>query len=133
VIVLPDTSIWVEYLKYGTRRPLGQTVDRLLGERAIVVCGPVLAELLTGMSPDARGELWHLLSVLPWARLDVAEWRLAGDVAATLRQKGETVPLTDIMIAVAAAAAGAAVWTQDTDFGRIARALPTLSLSEPVG
>jgi len=133
VIVLPDTSIWVDYLRHGTRRPTGRTVDRLLAQCAVVVCGPVLAELLAGTPPEARGEVWHLLSVLPWARLEADDWRVAGDVAATLRQKGETVALTDITIAIAATGAGAAVWTQDTDFDRIAGALPAFSRYQPSG
>jgi predicted nucleic acid-binding protein len=131
VIVLPDTSMWIGYLRHGTRKPTGQVLDRLLRERAIVVCGPVLSELLAGTPQDARGELWHLLSVLPWARLEIDEWRLVGDVAAMLREKGETVALTDITIAVAAAGAGAAVWTENGDFAHIERALPTLSRYRP--
>ena len=131
MIVLPDTSIWVRYLREGVRAPVGAALDPLLEQRSVVVCGPVLAELLAGTPGDRQSELWSLLSVLPWARLEAEDWRLVGETAARLRAAGETVGLTDISIAVAAAGTPAALWTQDGDFRRIARALPTLSLYEP--
>lgn len=131
MIVLPDTSIWVQYLRHGRTRPVGLALDELLDDRAVVVCGPVLAEVLAGTPADGRPELWSLLSVLPWARLNETEWRLVGDVAAGLREQGQTVAMTDITIAVAAAAIGASLWSRDSDFARIERVLPTLSRYTP--
>jgi predicted nucleic acid-binding protein len=133
VIVLPDTSIWVGYLRHGAKSEPGAQLDSLLEQRSVVVCGPVLAELLAGTPEASRIELWSLLSVLPWARLEAEEWRLVGETAARLRAVGETVGLTDITIAVAAAGAGAALWTRDGDFRRVERVLPTLGLYDPSG
>ena len=125
--VVADTSIWVEYLR-GGRRAGTSTLDDLLEAGEIVLCGPVCAELLAGASAEQRDELAELFASLPWADLDREGWRTVGEVAARLRQNGESVPLTDIAIAAAAVAHGAAVWTRDSDFRRIAGALTELDL-----
>jgi predicted nucleic acid-binding protein len=96
-----------------------------------VVCGPVVAELLAGVAAAHRAELWTLLSGLPWAGLGPEEWRRVGEIAAALRDSGAAVPLTDIEIGVAAAGAGALLWSHDSDFARIGSALPELERFSP--
>lgn len=116
--VLADTSIWVDYLRGGINGPGGR-LDGLLASGEVVVCGPVVAELLAGVVASHCDDLWQLLSGLPWADLGRAEWRRVGDLAALLRSSGSSVALTDIEIAVAATAAGARLWSRDSDFDRI--------------
>lgn len=118
MIVLADTSVWVDYLRQG---PGGRAaaLDRLLADREVVVCGPVVAELLAGTASRQRDDLGRVFAGLPWADLDRAQWHRVGQVAAELRQRGETVALTDVEIAVAAEHAGAALWSDDTDFERV--------------
>lgn len=123
--VLPDTSVWVSYLRQG-RRGQAADLDHLLDTGEVVVCGPVVAELLAGADEPTRGELWGLLVSLPWADLGPTEWRRVGETAAALRAAGLSLPLTDIEIAVAASAATAAVWSDDSDSDRIQTALPEL-------
>jgi predicted nucleic acid-binding protein len=127
VIVLPDTSVWVDYLRSGTDGPAA-ALDELLARESAVVCGPVLAELLAGTPAGQRDALWHALEALPWADLDRVAWRRVGEVAQELRASGESVPLTDLAIAVAAVGAGAAVWTRDQDFERVRSVLSELEL-----
>jgi predicted nucleic acid-binding protein len=69
---------------------------------------------------------------LPWVDLRRPEWRRVGHVGALLRERGATVALTDIEIAVAAEAADAALWTFDSDFQRIAAVMPNLRFFAPV-
>jgi predicted nucleic acid-binding protein len=126
-MVLPDTSVWVDYLRAGTSGAAA-ALDGLLEEEAVVVCGPVLAELLAGTPADRKDSLWHALEALPWADLDRAAWRRVGEVAQALRAAGISVPLTDVEIAVAAALAGASLWTRDDDFERVRGVLPELEL-----
>jgi predicted nucleic acid-binding protein len=130
VIVLPDTSVWVDYLRKGQSGTAWQ-LDELLRTRAVVVCGPVVVELLGGARRDDRDNLWALFEGLPWIPLERKEWRQVGEVAATLREQGMMVALTDIEIAVSAVSAGAAVWTHDNDFQRISRVVPVLQLFQP--
>ena len=125
--VLPDTSVWVDYLRAGTDGPAAG-LDRLLAEEAVVVCGPVLAELVAGTATEDRDELWHALATLPWAELDHEAWRRAGELAYELRRAELSLPLTDIEIAVACARSDAALWTRDDDFRRLHPYLPSLQL-----
>lgn len=127
--VLPDTSVWVDYLRTGIQGPAAE-LDGLLAHGEIVTCGPVVAEIMAGATPANRDELWYLLSGLPWSDLGRAQWRRTGDVAAGLRAAGVGVPLTDIEIAVASVTANAALWTRDADFVRVQTVLPDLVLYE---
>jgi predicted nucleic acid-binding protein len=130
VTVLADTSVWVDYLRHGRDGEAG-ALDHLLTSGEVVVCGPVVAELLAGTSQRQRGELWQLLSGLEWADLGRPEWRRIGEVAAELRAAGTSVALTDIQIAVAAVAGGARLWSGDGDFDQIAAVLDRLERFVP--
>lgn len=125
--VLPDTSIWVDYLRRGASGAAGE-LDRHLEEGTVLICGPVLAEVLAGAPIERRDDLWLAIGTLPWAELDHAGWRRVGEVANDLRRGGTALPLTDLVIAVACAAAGATLWTGDRDFERIRAALPDLEI-----
>lgn len=92
------------------------------------MCGPVLAELLGGADETQRSWIVDTAGSLPWANLDHASWHEVGSVARRLRQAGQTLPLTDLTIAVAAKRAGYRLWSLDADFGRIATALDGLEL-----
>ncbi|MBA3866747.1 MAG: PIN domain-containing protein [Solirubrobacterales bacterium] len=129
-MVLPDTSVWVEFSRRGARgRASG--LGPLLDAGGVVTCGPVAAELLAGAEGEVSERLWETLSSLPWAELDPAAWREVGRVAAHLRGDGQTLPLTDLLIAVAAARGGHALWSFDSDFERIGASLAELELYEP--
>jgi predicted nucleic acid-binding protein len=121
-----DTSIWIDFFR--GRDPAAATLERLLDAGALVVCGPILAELVAGTPPQQRGALWLALAALPVVELDSSAWRGAGEYTQALRARGETTPLLDVLIGVAAARVGAAVWTRDDDFARIREVLPELEL-----
>lgn len=129
-MVLPDTNIWADYLRRGQR---GQSwaLDGLLEAGEVLVCGPVVAELLVRTPANRRAELWQMLSGLPWADVGRDQWRRVGEIGASVRERGATVALTDLEIAVAAVEAGAALWTRDSDFEPIAAILPTLRFFTP--
>jgi predicted nucleic acid-binding protein len=129
VRLLPDTSIWVDYLRTGRGGPAGE-LDDLLAEDSVFICGPVAAELLAGAAPDRRDDLWIALGGLPWADLDHEAFRDVGHVANDLRRRGDAIPLTDVMIAVVAARSELSLWTRDRDFERIRSVLPALELRE---
>jgi predicted nucleic acid-binding protein len=68
------------------------------------------------------------LASLPNVELGRDAWTLAGELAHELRPRGETVPLLDVLIAVAAMRSGVSLWTRDLDFERIAGVVPDLEL-----
>jgi predicted nucleic acid-binding protein len=126
-VVLPDTSIWVAYLRAGSidlTAALNQELER--GE--VLVCGPVLAELAAAARPADRQTLVSTLASLSWADLDRRAWQSVGLLAAELRDHGEVVPLTDLEIAISACEASATLWSADRHFERVAAHLPSLDL-----
>lgn len=129
-MVLPDTSVWVDFSRRGVR---GQAAGMraLLDSGEVATCGPVAAELLAGAKGEVAERMWQTLSSLPWAELSPPAWREVGAAAHRLRRSGEMLPLTDLAIAVAATRSGNAVWTFDSDFERIVPALDGLELYEP--
>jgi len=129
-VVLPDTSVWVDFSRRGGRgqaAPLRELLDA--GE--VATCGPVAAELLAGAEGEVTERMWETLASLPWAELGPAAWREVGTTAGRLRRTGATLPLTDLAIAVAATRDGHAVWSFDADFERIRPALDGFELYEP--
>ena len=125
--LLPDTSVWVDYLR-GRDAATVAELDRYLEHESVLICGPVIAELLAGTAPQRRDDLWLAIGSLPWAAIDQPAWRSIGEVWNDLQHAGVSVPLTGISIAVAAANSGAELWTNDHDFERIREVLPELEL-----
>jgi len=126
-VVLPDTSVWIPYFR-STTGAEGDRLEALIGRGEVAICGPVLAELLGGAGDTQRDWIMDTAGSLPWADLDHASWLEAGALARRLRQAGQTLPLTDLAIAVAAAGAGFVLWSLDLDFERIASVLQGLEL-----
>lgn len=128
--VLVDTSVWVDYLRRaGTGR--ADELDHLLDAEHVVMCGPVLAELVAGLSESDEVRVRPRLEALPWVALSLGAWSRVGEVSRTMRSSGTPVALTDIEIAVAAVEAGADLWSFDADFERLAQAVPDLILYAP--
>jgi predicted nucleic acid-binding protein len=126
-MVLPDTSVWVDYSRRGQRGEAAGMRD-LLDRGEVATCGPVAAELLVGADGEVAERVWLTLSSLPWVQLPTAAWREVGRLGSRLRRIGQTLPLTDLTIAIAAARAGHALWSLDSDFERIAPVLDGLEL-----
>ncbi len=126
-MLLPDTSVWVAYLRRGSNE-ITDALNTALERRDVLACGPVVAELAAGARPQDRSALLASLAGLPWADLDRNAWLSVGLLAAELRDRGEVLPLTDLQIAVAAHANNAALWTADHHFERLAPLLKGLDL-----
>ena len=130
-MVLPDTSVWVDFSRRGAEGKAAAMRD-LLDAGEVATCGPVAAELLAGADGEVAERLWETLSSLPWAELGPAGWRQVGVAARRLRASGSVLPLTDLAIAVSTAGAGHALWSFDSDFERVAPVLEGLELYSPI-
>jgi predicted nucleic acid-binding protein len=126
-VVLPDTSIWIAYLRPGSE-DITRQFSATLEQREVLACGPVVAELVAGARPHDRATLLSSLAGLPWAELDHQAWQSVGLLAGELRDRGQVIPLTDLEIAVAAHSSGAALWTADHHFKRLVPILKGLEL-----
>ena len=123
--------MWVEFSRRGAAgRAAG--LAGLLDAGEVATCGPVAAELLAGASGEVAERIWETLSSLPWADLSPASWREVGTLAARLRADGQTLPLTDLVIAVATTRGGHTLWSHDADFDRIGAVLTELERYDPV-
>jgi predicted nucleic acid-binding protein len=126
-VVLPDTSVWIDFARRGDAGKAADLRDLLDGGE-VSTCGPVAAELLAGAEGDVAERISVTLASLPWANLSPVAWRDAGVAARRLRKTGQTVPLTDLAIAVAATHARHVLWSFDADFKRIQPVIDDLVL-----
>ena len=74
---LPDTSIWIDYFR-GIE-PAASELGRLLADEPPSICGPVLAELVTGTPAAQREDVWLALASLPFVDLGRDAWTAAGE------------------------------------------------------
>jgi len=96
--VLVDTSVWVDFFRKGESSAAG-SLDRLLEEKQVVLCGTVELELLQGAKPGERPMLQDLLAALAYVETERADFQTAGELLNGLRAKGFQVPATDGLIA----------------------------------
>ena len=118
-MIVADTSVWIEYLRRG-ESGWAWELDELLARGELMMCGPVLAELVAGVPAERRSEYALRLRALAWSALDCDGWLRTGLVRGDLRRGGFSASLIDIAIAVSAAQAGASLWTADAAHERVA-------------
>ncbi len=121
--LLVDSSVWVEFFR-GNPRVVARLDSALEADR-VAVCGPVLAEVLSGARTRAEFErlrsAFEGVDVLP----DPADaWPRIGEARFALARRGTQAALVDLLIALTAAEARHTLLTRDADFERIAAVLP---------
>ena len=121
--VLPDTSVWVLFFRKPGDPRVQEALTRALVEGRIYLSPPVLAELIQGARSEKEAELLKTnLLALPEAPHGTGVWLRAGELGRKLREKGRTVPLTDLVIAASAEVGGLELWHADRHFEAIAAA-----------
>jgi predicted nucleic acid-binding protein len=123
-LIVVDTSAWLEFLR-GTQSSAHMTVRSLLTERAeLAVTEVVVMEVLAGVrSERERRAVRRQLLALPLLELrGIADYERAAELYRALRSRGITPrQLTDVLIALCAIDARAAILHADRDFDAIAR------------
>jgi predicted nucleic acid-binding protein len=80
----------------------------------------ILAKILQGIkSPKEARLVRENLESLPFVETGRKIWQHAGEISATLRKKGHTIPLSDIIIASTAIIEGYEILTIDPHFDMI--------------
>jgi hypothetical protein len=99
----------------------------LLNDDRVLTCGPVIFETKRGLRLLERKKILPLFDAL--IRLSVGEtiWDAAGDLDATLRKKGITIPPMDVLIAQICLHHKVVLFTLDEHF----RSVPGLKMFEP--
>jgi predicted nucleic acid-binding protein len=116
--ILADTSVWIEFFKQNSGT--GDALEALILEDAVWTCGVVLFELVQGVRSDVEKEqILTTVSHLKYVEMSKHLWQKAGDLSASLRKKGLTLPHSDIFIAAIAIEYNLSIFTLDGHFEQI--------------
>ena len=116
---LVDTSSWIEYLR-GRESESGDNVEVLFLSGEAAWCDITLVELWHGVrGAKEKRELAELEREVERIPVDAGVWRLASRLALRCREKGITVPTSDIIIAACATARGLQLEHCDKHFDQI--------------
>jgi predicted nucleic acid-binding protein len=117
--ILPDTCAWIDFLN-GRPTLLAEALGEALTKIEVVTCGVVLYELLQGIkNPKDETKVQSAIKALPHLEMTRDLWIRAGQLAASLRNNGHTLPLSDIIIATLALEHTCDVMTVDHHFDLI--------------
>ena len=99
---LIDTSSWIEYLR-DQKSEVGDRVEVLVLSDEAAWCEMTLIELWHGVrGAKEKRELAEMQNEIILVPVDAAVWRFAFKLALRCREKGLTVPASDIVIAACA-------------------------------
>jgi hypothetical protein len=121
--LLVDSSVWIEFFRGNAK--VVTRLDAALEADRVAVCGPVVAEVLSGAR--SRREFETLRSALEGIDLipDPPDaWPRIAEARFALARRGTQAALVDLLIALTAAEARHTLLTRDADFERIAAVLP---------
>ena len=124
--VLLDTSVWIDAFQ-GKTPDIVAVVQGLLNDDRILTCGPVIFEIKRGLRPPERKKILPLFNALIRLSVDETVWDAAGDLDASLRKKGITIPPMDVIIAQVCLHHKVFLFTLDEHF----RSVSGLKLFEP--
>ena len=124
--VLLDTSVWIDVLR-GKTPGIVAVTQGLLNDDRVLTCGPVMFEIKRGLRPPERNKILPLFDALIRLSVDEIVWDAAGDLDASLREKGITIPPMDVIIARICLHHNVFLFTLDEHF----RSVPGLKMFEP--
>ena len=124
--VLLDTSVWIDAFR-GKTPQIVAVAQALLKDDRIVVCGPVIFEIKQGLRPPDRKKILPLLDALIRLAVDETLYDAAGDLDASLRKKGITIPPMNVIIAQVCLHHKVSLFTLDEHFSSI----PKLKFFKP--
>ncbi len=114
--LLPDTCAWIDFFNARPTR-LAEKLEERLIQGEVATCGVVLFELIQGIRSVREETLvLNAFQALPHLELTAGVWVRAGRLSFSLRKKGRTLPLSDIMIATLALEHKLSVLTMDRHF-----------------
>jgi predicted nucleic acid-binding protein len=116
---LIDTSSWVEYFR-ERESEAGDNVEVLVLSGEAAWCDITLVELWHGVrGAKEKRELAEMVTEVERIPVDAPVWRLASKLALRCREKGLTVPISDIVTAACAVAHGLELEHCDKHFNEL--------------
>ena len=117
--ILVDTSAWIDYFNKPDSKT-GKTVEHILRNRRALLAGIVLTEILQGAKIKTEFDaILESMLALPFLEASLTTWIEAGRISFALREKGITIPTTDLMIAGLAVENNCTILTLDLHFQTI--------------
>ncbi|HEX5715033.1 MAG TPA: PIN domain-containing protein [Thermoanaerobaculia bacterium] len=118
-MIFVDTSVWIAAFRVASGLEATHLRD-LLDADEVALAAPVRIEILIGSSLQDRPRLRRVLSALPTFYPVDSTWVLIDSWLDKASKAGEQFGFADLLIAALAAQQGAAVWSLDGDFRRMA-------------
>ena len=121
--LLVDSSVWIDFFRGAPN--VVRRMDAALEQDRVAVCGPIVAEVLSGAR--TRADLARVKAAFEGVEMlpdPVDAWPRVGEARFALARRGTQAALVDVLIALTAAEAGHALLTRDPDFRRIAAVVP---------
>ena len=113
--VIADTCVWIDFFR--SKSEISNHIRRLISDNQIVSTGVIVSELLQGVRGKKEAEvIIEIFNTLDYVEMTKDLWIEAGNIAAKLRSKGKTIPLSDISIACCAKKHGYKILTFDRHF-----------------
>lgn len=118
-MVIADTSVWIPFFNQPGS-PEKREIDALIDADRLVLVGVVLTELMQGCRTTREANtIISKLTGLRFLETSFSSWRGAGELSFSLRRKGITLPLSDLVIAALALEHHCRVYTLDPHFEQI--------------
>ena len=118
--VLIDTSAWIDFFRSSSGLAGNVVADLIRFDKAYLT-GPVIAELLHGVRGKKEiSKLKLIFSTIPCLEINHDDWQATGNTLRQLRERGLSIPLTDVLIASVASRNNMSVLTLDKHFQHLA-------------
>jgi predicted nucleic acid-binding protein len=128
--ILIDTCIWIDYFRKTTNNT-AQTVEQILLNERVFICGPILYEIIRGIKTSKEKDAFiEAIKAVNHIEMTRELWFKAGELSLELKNSGKIIPFSDMIIATIALQNNLSVFTYDTHF----QLIPGLELyaSSPV-
>ncbi len=115
-MVLVDSSVWIEAARRDGSLEYKVGLEGLLEAAEAMFCGPVKLEVLGGARAQDRKRMSSYFDCIPYRTMEDDAWEFAKDCAWRLRDKGHSLPGSDILIGSLSLQWACRVYAKDQHF-----------------
>ena len=113
--VIADTCIWIEFFR--SKSEISDRLKNFIANNLVVGTGVILAELLQGVKTNREREIViDIFNTLEYIEVTKEIWIESGNLSNKLRSRGQTIPLSDIVVACCAKKYHYHIYTIDKHF-----------------